>query len=597
VLTVHEGNWEEAVGDALRTRKKLAEVALGEPDYVRPILLVQAENKDKPANVEAVRKYLLENEHLTEEQLAIVTGDQRDLDNINLFDPACKVEVVITVQALKEGWDCSFAYVFCSTANIGSNRDVEQLLGRVLRMPYARRRKATELNKAYAHVSSPNFYEAAKQLETCMIEKMGFEEVEAKQFIDSEQSSQPGLPLFVADPLRLTLAEEPKLEHLSEQERQSVVVKEQAPGQFEIEVHGPVTAGIQKEVLAAVPPAERAEAERRIQEYVTHQEARVSPAQRGEPFKVPRLCVRFDGELLPFDKDLLLDASAWDLSRCGVDLSDFRFDDTSKTFEFDIQGGKVVYAFKGEQQLNLNVLPGEWTELDLIRWLDRELRRPDVRQESSLAWLRLCVRQLLERKGFDLALLVRAKFILARKLAELRDHCRTSAYEDGYQTLLFGPQAAPETSFDYSFSYDPNVYPARTYYNGRNTFPKHFYPNVGELENSGEEFDCAMALDAQSGVKHWVRNLARQPDASFWLQTSTDRFYPDFVAELLDGRVLVVEYKGKDYVTNDDSREKALLGEAWEKASNGKALFLMAVKKDGRGRNVHEQIRGKIEGW
>ena len=31
--------------------------------------------------------------------------------------------------------------------------------------------------------------------------------------------------------------------------------------------------------------------------------------------------------------------------------------------------------------------------------------------------------------------------------------------------------------------------------------------------------------------------------------------------------------------------------------SNGRALFLMAVKKDERGRNVHEQIRGTIEGW
>ena len=138
VLTVHQSNWEEAVGDACRTRKRLAELATGEPDYIRPILLIQAENKDKPANVEAVKQYLLDSEHLTEEQIAIATGDQRDLDKINLFDPACKIEAVITVQALKEGWDCSFAYVFCSTANIGSSRDVEQLLGRVLRMPYAK---------------------------------------------------------------------------------------------------------------------------------------------------------------------------------------------------------------------------------------------------------------------------------------------------------------------------------------------------------------------------------------------------------------------------------------------------------------------------
>ena len=65
-----------------------------------------------------------------------------------------------------------------------------------------------------------------------------------------------------------------------------------------------------------------------------------------------------EGELLPFDKELVLDAASWDLSQCAVDLSDFRFNDTSKTFEFDVQGSKVVYAFKGEQQLDLNLLAG-----------------------------------------------------------------------------------------------------------------------------------------------------------------------------------------------------------------------------------------------
>jgi type III restriction enzyme len=120
---------------------------------------------------------------------------------------------------------------------------------------------------------------------------------------------------------------------------------------------------------------------------------------------------------------------------------------------------------------------------------------------------------------------------------------------------------------------------------------------VGELESTGEECDCAEALDAQSGLKTWVRNLALQPESSFWLQTSTDRFYPDFVAETLDGRLLVVEYKGKDYASNDDSKEKKILGEVWAKGSGGRALFLMALKKDERGRNVHEQIRGTIEGW
>lgn len=92
---------------------------------------------------------------------------------------------------------------------------------------------------------------------------------------------------------------------------------------------------------------------------------------------------------------------------------------------------------------------------------------------------------------------------------------------------------------------------------------KHFYPSIGGLESPGEEFDCAQVIDSLPQVKYWVRNMPNQPSASFWLPTSTDRFYPDFVAELNDGRIFVVEYKGKPYVTNDDSKEKRNLGELW----------------------------------
>ena len=94
----------------------------------------------------------------------VATGTQRELDGVNLFDPACMVDIVITVEALKEGWDCSFAYVFCSLQKIGSSRDMEQLLGRVLRMPYARRRNSELLNRAYAHVASAQTMQVANAL-------------------------------------------------------------------------------------------------------------------------------------------------------------------------------------------------------------------------------------------------------------------------------------------------------------------------------------------------------------------------------------------------------------------------------------------------
>lgn len=104
------------------------------------------------------------------------------------------------------------------------------------------------------------------------------------------------------------------------------------------------------------------------------------------------------------------------------------------------------------------------------------------------------------------------------------------------------------------------------------------------------------AIAALKEVRHWVRNLATQPRASFWLPTATDRFHPDFVAELHDSRILVVEYKGEAYKTNDDSREKREIGRLWEEKSGGRGLFLMAERRDGQGKDVHRQLAEKVCG-
>ena len=80
----------------------------------------------------------------------------------------------------------------------------------------------------------------------------------------------------------------------------------------------------------------------------------------------------------------------------------------------------------------------------------------------------------------------------------------------------------------------------------------------------------------------------------FWLPTSTDKFYPDFIALLNDGRVLVVEYKGAHIIDNADTREKNIIGKLWESKSKGKGLFLMAQKSK-NGLNIDEQIATLIE--
>lgn len=596
MLTEH-GNWQDAVHAALETRASLAATAVKSDFSIRPLLLLQAENKDKEVNVDVLKAHLVENEGIVPEKIAIVTGAQRELDGMNLFDPGCSIEIIITVQALKEGWDCSFAYVFCSVANIRSAKDVEQLLGRVLRMPFARRRPVEELNRAYAHVSSPSFAQAANELKDALV-SMGFEREEAETIIQPQQDwlsgATPRLSLTIP-PLILLTSEKLDLSGLSETEQSQVEVREAPLGKIEIYVKGKLGEDLAAKLVSALPKEERTEAQKIIETHRRYQERKLSPAEQKRPFQVPRLCLWVQGELEIAERELFLDANGWNLLNFPAALPEFRFDDSAKRFIFDVDGDKVVWnMLDAPAQMTFGEGFSGLTLNDLVRWLDKQVRQPDVRQITMLEFLRRVVTTLHDKQGFDLITLLRAKFILTKVLTEKIKRYREEAYAKGYQEILFGPAAAVETSFSYAFSFDPAIYPASWYYSGGYRFQKHYYALPGELEGKGEEYECAFVLDSLKQVKYWVRNLSGQPRAAFWLPTSTDRFYPDFVALLADDRLLVVEYKGAAYVSNDDSKEKRQIGELWEKKSDGKGLFLMAEKKDELGRGMFDQIVAKI---
>jgi type III restriction enzyme len=95
-------------------------------------------------------------------------------------------------------------------------------------------------------------------------------------------------------------------------------------------------------------------------------------------------------------------------------------------------------------------------------------------------------------------------------------------------------------------------------------------------------------------VKYLVRNVEKEERFSFWLPTASDYFYPDFVCELTNWRVLVVEYKGELYKTNDESREKSQIGQQWQQSSGGRCLFLFAVQQDDQGHGVVQQIESLV---
>lgn len=163
-------DWRAGLGDAKSRRDELEEDAKAErkatSEYVRPILLIQAEPKSKTdperVTVERVKKFLLDELGIPADQVAIKTGERDELAGVDLYSPQCPVRYIITVYALKEGWDCNFAYVLASVASLGKRLAVEQLLGRVLRLPKAQRKQTESLNYAYVYTVSPRFHAAAQ---------------------------------------------------------------------------------------------------------------------------------------------------------------------------------------------------------------------------------------------------------------------------------------------------------------------------------------------------------------------------------------------------------------------------------------------------
>ena len=169
---------------------------------------------------------------------------------------------------------------------------------------------------------------------------------------------------------------------------------------------------------------------------------------------------------------------------------------------------------------------------------------------------------------------------LRDRLDEYRDQCRMTTFQ---QLLDFKDNddealcVSPDKSFEYK-----NSYPCQQEYKGGYKFKKHYHKIIGAFDGKegGEEELCARYIDQLEEVDCWIRNLDQRRIDSFSLQLHNRRFYPDFVCKLKDGRILVVEHKGEDRYTNDDSKEKRNVGEIWASRSHGHCLFVMTRGKN-----------------
>jgi len=274
---------------------------------------------------------------------------------------------------------------------------------------------------------------------------------------------------------------------------------------------------------------------------------------------------------------------AWDVLQQDYILraDEFSIHESASGFNIDIEGDDGRVADVTIQPGAQWEMPLQWNakrafdETRLALWLEKEIRLQYLTQETLAIVALRNVQKLLER-GHSIAVLARFKFLLARRLKEKLAQLRIDAKVENYQRVLFDADGGASMSrFRFEFSADAKEYRYNYAYQGGYGFRKHFYGPIGDLKNAGEEYECAVALDSMAEVQYWIRNVDRKPN-SFYLPLAHDKFYPDFVAQLFDGRMLAVEYKGAH--RKAAAADKKLIGELWQRESAGKALFVMPTQ-------------------
>jgi type III restriction enzyme len=612
MLAEHTEGWEKAVLAAVHTRGALADAAVKEQaagrGYIRPIVLFQAMNEGAEVPPEKLREHLQTELKIPPEQIAVATGKTRGLEDIDLAATDCPICYVITVQALREGWDCPFAYVLCSLQNLSSATAIEQLLGRVLRMPYAEARGEPALNRAYAHVTETQTRRAATILVDRLVSNMGFDPLDAAALLapatDPAQATFSGTD-WQDESERRALAVVTDVEVVI---RPDVVLPDCATVATPVGATAPVLSlrgwvppEASEQLLAATKgKADKVELQRRIEQHNAFVSAGMSPAMLGVVFPpLPRLAFREDidstqGELQLLDREAVMEAVELDLlTHQALDVGRFDGVAQTSTFEIDTGGDGRVFSQRADAaQIPMNYGSTQLTAADIARWLDQSLfQKTDyLTQQQRLAYFTAVVQRLVNEKHHSIGQLAEVRFQLARTLLAKLEDLRAEACSGAFKQAVLDEAWAIDVDWIAPHTFSPTSYavaPASRYA-GRHRFKRHYYTSVADLRDAGEEFECAELIDQHTNVDTWIRNL--DGDSGFNLPTSRGRFFPDFVVHLKDGRMAVVEYKGEHLRGFVPEIEKRAVGRLWATKSGGRCVFDFVFKKGDHGESLQAQI-------
>lgn len=592
VIAYNRSSQKDVVTDAIDLRRSLEVAATQQYEnggaYIRPIVLFQAQPKtsEDATSFERLRDKLVK-AGIPAEQIAIKTADVNELKGVDLLSEECPISFIITVNALKEGWDCPFAYILASLANKTSQVDVEQILGRVLRQPHAKKQPNTLLNMSYVLTSSNDFGVTLKQivagLNSAGFSKRDFRAADqvAFDFTGANQSSKPA-------PTSSDSVEGMDVEEFLEFDEEQVAADLDA-----------------REESASSPepsadPTVASMIEQAAQQGADYEQEAEEAAQMGEGY-------------VPSDLE-----DAVDTSFVNPEFADEI--ETLRLPQFVIQEpGSALFptAHEGYNELKHEALAGDFDlatkDIDIdLSTADEQMYKIDVRKDSEVpkAFRMSSTDQKFMREHFSKlsiegqkrntaeAIYQRIKPINSITDSDLRAYIVRMVEAFGTEQLLTYQEHPHAVASKVKQKIDGllEAHKVKRFYEDIETrrvdvqplyaFPKAIQPvhassliggSLYEAEDkmNGFELELAGRFSGMDNVRWWHRVIERK---GFCLNGPFNH-YPDFVVMTTSGTIVVVETKG-EHLKNDDSNRKIRLGRAWANMSGNGYRYYM-VFEDG----------------
>lgn len=602
VIVYNRKSQEDVFVSAISLRRKLENEAVEEQKnggrYIRPIVLFQAQprNNDDSTTYDKIKHTLIDM-GIPESEIAIKTADSDELKNIDLSSHDCSIRYIITVNALKEGWDCPFAYILATVANRTSSIDVEQILGRILRLPNTRKNEREVLNLSYVITSSNAFYATLDKV-VAGLNAAGFTSKDYR--IDDYAEQDTEFPVEQAGNIQTEL----KLDNDVTDDTNNVsdeidslnvdfvreqispfVNNENMESQSQSKVNDAVTdmldhAKTQNELYwqdfeeteeyLPVPP----EVGNKMKHYKVNQ---LYASEAGQ-IEIPQFMIETGRSLFSehehqvltkenlyagfslLDKDTVIDFDSIDSEIARIDIDDS--DALPKAWKLQGFDSQNVKQWFDEQ-------PSDRKMRLCKDMIIKKLSKNNAINDRDLeVYVDRIIQNLTEDQLTDMEQTPGIYVLKINKKVNslLNEYAKKMFYEWVEQDKI---------SCQPSYKLPKEISPTETIA----SIPKSLYNEEEKFDNEYER-KVVMELSSLNNIKWWHRNMARK---GFAINGAVNA-YPDLMVRTESGKLLLIETKG-DQLENSESREKAETGAKWAEMAGRMYKYYMVFETKNPGYN------------